>query len=510
MSHDQRAPTRPRDGASRSATNAPRCDELERLALRTDDALVAGRRGRHEPRRRRAAAPALGTAALLDHRPAARLAAGAGRARRPHRRAGRQVVAAPDHGRGAPLLGQDHRADVLRGARRGRPASARSSARCPSTRARTRASRTRSQRRIGEPVPASTALELSAPSRQPRRRSREQTPSLGPDAELRDGVPLHEGPRARAERQRRRQAARAATSEVVPRETRSYEVAHVNALWHFDFHEGKRQVLTATGERKTPYLFGLLDDCSRVCCHAQWYLERENTEDLVHGLCQGFQKRGLPRALLSDNGAPMKAAETVEGLRAARHRAVPDAAAQPPAERQARALLDPDRGAAHAHARRRARAHPRICSTARRRRGSSRSTTARSTASSSKTPLERYLEGPDVGRDCPSSEALRRAFRMEVTRTQRRSDGTGHGRGRALRGPLGLPHAGRVCGSASRAGTCRSIDLVDPRTGAHLATLFPLDKVKNADRARRVLGRGRRAAGCPPRSPRASRRSCAS
>src|SRR5208282_6805216 len=63
-------------------------------------------------------------------------------------------------------------------------------------------------------------------------------------------------------------------------------------LWHFDFHEGKRKVLTAAGERKTPYLFGLLDDCSRVCCHAQWYLERENTADLVHGLSQGIQKRG--------------------------------------------------------------------------------------------------------------------------------------------------------------------------------------------------------------------------
>jgi transposase InsO family protein len=103
-------------------------------------------------------------------------------------------------------------------------------------------------------------------------------------------------------------------TEVVPRETRSYEVAHVHALWHFDFHEGKRQVITVAGERKTPYLFGLLDDCSRVCCHAQWYLHRENTNDLVHGLSQGIQKRGLPRSVLSDQGGPMKAAEILEGL----------------------------------------------------------------------------------------------------------------------------------------------------------------------------------------------------
>jgi hypothetical protein len=37
------------------------------------------------------------------------------------------------------------------------------------------------------------------------------------------------------------------------------------------------------------------------------------------------------------------------------------------------------------------------------------------------TPLERYLAGPDVGRPSPCSEELRRAFRAEVERTQRRS-----------------------------------------------------------------------------------------
>ena len=87
----------------------------------------------------------------------------------------------------------------------------------------------------------------------------------------------------------RKRRGKGSPTEAVARETRSYEVAHVNALWHYDFHVGRRQVLTASGEWKTPYLFGVLDDCSRVCCHAQWYLERENTANLVHGLCQGFR-----------------------------------------------------------------------------------------------------------------------------------------------------------------------------------------------------------------------------
>jgi putative transposase len=71
----------------------------------------------------------------------------------------------------------------------------------------------------------------------------------------------------------RRRRGKGSEQEVVPRETRSYEVAHVNALWHYDYHVGKRQVLTASGERRTPYLFCALDDCSRLCCHAQWYLD---------------------------------------------------------------------------------------------------------------------------------------------------------------------------------------------------------------------------------------------
>jgi transposase InsO family protein len=97
------------------------------------------------------------------------------------------------------------------------------------------------------------------------------------------------------------------------RETRSFEVSHVHALWHLDFHDGSRKVLTAGGEWKTPKLLGVLDDRSRLCCHLQWYLD-ETAETLIHGLAQAIAKRGLPRALLTDNGAAMVAGETSEGL----------------------------------------------------------------------------------------------------------------------------------------------------------------------------------------------------
>ena len=44
-----------------------------------------------------------------------------------------------------------------------------------------------------------------------------------------------------------------------------------------------------------------------------------------------------------------------------------------------------------------------------------------------------------------------------------------------------------------------SVNLVDPRSGEHLATLLPLDKARNAERSRRALCRP--AADTPERHP---------
>lgn len=98
------------------------------------------------------------------------------------------------------------------------------------------------------------------------------------------------------------------------REVRSFECDHVNGLWHADFHHGSLPVLTPSGAWARPIALGVLDDRSRLACHVQWYLE-ETARVFVHGLCQAFQKRALPGALLTDNGAAMLAAETIAGLR---------------------------------------------------------------------------------------------------------------------------------------------------------------------------------------------------
>src|SRR5262249_52816142 len=112
---------------------------------------------------------------------------------------------------------------------------------------------------------------------------------------------------------RRTEGADRAEARFLDREVRSYEAEHVGGLFHFDAHHCSRKVLTPKGEWVTPILFGVLDDHSRLACHVQWYLS-EAAEVVAHGLMQAFQKRGLPRASLSDNGQAMNAAEIADGL----------------------------------------------------------------------------------------------------------------------------------------------------------------------------------------------------
>ena len=100
-------------------------------------------------------------------------------------------------------------------------------------------------------------------------------------------------------RQRRRLHHEPERPAAESREVLSYEVSRSHALWHSDFHHAKRRVLTAAGEWRTPILLGFLDDHSRLGCHLQWYLA-ETAEVFVHGLCQAFMKRGLPRSLMTE------------------------------------------------------------------------------------------------------------------------------------------------------------------------------------------------------------------
>ncbi len=267
-------------------------------------------------------------------------------------------------------------------------------------------------------------------------------------------------------------------------EVRSFEVDHVNALWHLDFHHGSIKIITPDGQWVTPMLMCVIDDRSRLVCHLQWYLD-ETACSLVHALCQAFMKRGLPRALMTDNGAAMVAEETTTGLAAlgiVHQHTLPYSPYQNAKqesfwgriegrliamlEGESALTLDVLNLATQAwveqeyHRTKHSEIHV--------------------------TPLQHYLAGPNVARECPSSETLQNSFRVEVVRRQRRSDGTVSLEGVRFEIPSAYRTLEQVHLRYARWDLSR-VDLVDARTGVVLSPVKPLDKSANATGQRRRL-----------------------
>jgi putative transposase len=267
------------------------------------------------------------------------------------------------------------------------------------------------------------------------------------------------------------------------REVRGFEATHVNALWHLDFHHARRKVLTADGQWVVPLLLGVLDDRSRLCCHAQWYLF-ETAECLVHGLCQAILKRGLPRALLTDNGAAMLAAETREGLTRlgiVQHMTLPHSPYQngkqehfwTQVEGRLMAMLEGAGDLSLALLNRSTQAWVEM-EYHRRRHGET-----------GQTPIERFLAGPDLTRPVPAVDELLRAFTASAERVQRQSDGTLSLQGLRYEVPNRYRHLRRL--QVRHTSWDRSTAwLVDARTDQILCRLYPVDLAANASGLRRV------------------------
>jgi putative transposase len=279
--------------------------------------------------------------------------------------------------------------------------------------------------------------------------------------------------------------ARATEHRIETREVRSYESEYLNALWHLDFHHGSLRVLLDKGRWVYPLMLGIIDDHSRLCCHAQWYLA-EGTEELCHGLCQALQKRALPRALMSDNGSAMLAAETTEGLARlgiVHEKTLPYAPFQ---NGKQEAFWNGIEG----------RLLPMLEGVADLTLAQLNEATQawiemeynRSVHSElGEAPLQRYLHHRDVGRPCPSSAELKIAFTAEASRTQRRSDGTFSLKGIRFEIPSRYHHFQRLSVRAAF-WDLSLVHLADPKTGVILCRLFPLDKRKNAQGARAAKG----------------------
>jgi len=290
--------------------------------------------------------------------------------------------------------------------------------------------------------------------------------------------------RRKRTRVRHTAGARIAEERLEGWEVRSYEAEFVGALFHADFHSGSRQVLTKEGCWVTPQLLGILDDKSRLCCHGQWYLA-ETAENFVHGLVQGILKRGLPRALMTDNGSALTAAEVEQGLTdlgVLHELTLPYSAYQNakqevfwvPIETRLLAMLE---GVGELTLEKLNEATQAWIELEYNRHLHSETGT---------TPLSSFLSDKNVLRDSPAVETLRHSFRINSTRSQRRSDGTLSIEGVRFEVPNRLRHIPRLQVRYAR-WDLSCADLVDERTGARLARIYPLNKLKNAEGRRRRL-----------------------
>jgi len=229
----------------------------------------------------------------------------------------------------------------------------------------------------------------------------------------------------------------------------------------------------------------ILDDYSRLCCHLQFYLA-ETAECLVHGLSQAFMKRGLPRALLTDNGAAMLAEETRNGLSrlAIEHKTTLPYSPYQNGKQEVlwgqleSRLLELLRGmdnlklafvnqAAQAWVEQdyHRRLHREIQT----------------------TPFQRMLGGPDVARPAPESDFLRLCFTRRIKRIPRKSDATVVVDGVRYELPQRFGHLRQVILRAPSWDKSQ-MTLVDPATDAPLARVLPIDKIKNASGRRRLIG----------------------
>ncbi len=283
---------------------------------------------------------------------------------------------------------------------------------------------------------------------------------------------------------RRTEGAIMAEARLAEREVRSYEAEFVNQLWHWDFHHGSRKVLTPRGEWQTPLLLGIIDDRSRLACHLQWFLA-ETAENVAHGLSQAMQKRGMPRAAMSDNGAAMTATEITEGLTRlgilhettlpySPYQNAKQEAFWGPVEGRLLAMLEDVDDLSLSLLNEATQAWVEY--------EYNRSVHSEIGA----TPLERFLAGPAVTRTCPDSAALKLAFTRTDQRTQRKTDGTIVIEGRRFEVPNRYRHLARL-EVRFASWDLAMVHLADDRTGNILCRLFPQDKTKNATGLRRSL-----------------------
>ncbi len=263
-----------------------------------------------------------------------------------------------------------------------------------------------------------------------------------------------------------------------------FEVEYVGALLHTDYHHGSFQVVTNNGSMKTPLAVAYIDDRSRFICHIQWYLD-ETCENLTHALMQAIMRRGLPRAIVSDNGSPMISGEFLAGgenLGLSMQRIKPRSpwmngkieSFWGPLEGRLMSMLHNIRNLTLAELNTLTQVWV-------------EQEYHRALHSELKdTPLKVFLNHKSVLRESPTQEELQKAFRISVTRRQRMTDHTITVDG--VRYQIPQLYWNQI---NLRIGYARwdlsSVDILNDETGRSIATLRPVDRLRNATTPRNEI-----------------------
>lgn len=86
--------------------------------------------------------------------------------------------------------------------------------------------------------------------------------------------------------------------------TKAFEVPLPNLLWMADCMHGPT-IKTGEETKERTFLFALLDDCTRLVVHAQFY-GAERLDGFLDALRKAVQARGLPDKLYTDNGSAFR------------------------------------------------------------------------------------------------------------------------------------------------------------------------------------------------------------
>ena len=94
------------------------------------------------------------------------------------------------------------------------------------------------------------------------------------------------------------------TQQTCGKERRAFEAPHAGSLWQTDIMYGPHVTFRTKAHRyqqKQTYLVAIIDDHSRLCCHAEFYLE-QTLASVIDTFKKACQKRGVPERFYCDHG----------------------------------------------------------------------------------------------------------------------------------------------------------------------------------------------------------------